>query len=93
MCLLGVRVGSVRKQMRDSHSIFCAKISTAMLQFRRFVMEDRFSAIRVAIGTAQAKDTVVIAGKGAEDFQEYGDLETGDLVRVRRCQMQVFVMR
>ena len=54
-----------------------------MLQFRRFVMEDRFSAIRVAIGTAQAKDTVVIAGKGAEDFQEYGDLETGDLVRVR----------
>jgi UDP-N-acetylmuramyl tripeptide synthase len=45
-------------------------------------MEDRFSAIRVAIGTAQAKDTVVIAGKGAEDFQEYGDMETGDLIRV-----------
>lgn len=55
----------------------------AALQFRRFVMEDRFSAIRVAIGTAQAKDTVVIAGKGAEDFQEYGDMETGDLIRVQ----------
>lgn len=45
-------------------------------------MEDRFSAIRVAIGTAQDKDAVIIAGKGAEDFQEFGDIESGDILRV-----------
>lgn len=49
--------------------------------WRRFIMEDRFSAIRVAIGTAQDKDAVIIAGKGAEDFQEFGDFESGDILR------------
>jgi UDP-N-acetylmuramyl tripeptide synthase len=34
-------------------------------------MEDRWTAIRWAIGTAYGKDCVVIAGKGAEDFQEW----------------------
>lgn len=46
-------------------------------QVRRYVMEDRFCAIRAAIGTAQARDVVIIAGKGAQDFQEYGDGEGG----------------
>jgi UDP-N-acetylmuramoyl-L-alanyl-D-glutamate--2,6-diaminopimelate ligase len=36
-------------------------------------MEDRYSAIRAAIGTAQAGDVVYLAGKGDEDFQEYAD--------------------
>ena len=40
-------------------------------------MEDRFCAIRAAIGTAQARDVVVIAGKGNQDYQEYGDGEGG----------------
>ena len=40
-------------------------------------MEDRFCAIRAAIGTAQARDVVVIAGKGNQDFMEYGDGEGG----------------
>lgn len=40
-------------------------------------MEDRFCAIRAAIGTAQPRDVVVIAGKGHQDFQEYGDGEGG----------------
>ena len=34
-------------------------------------MEDRWTAIRWAIGTAQKKDCVVVAGKGADDFQEW----------------------
>ena len=46
-------------------------------QVRRYVMEDRFCAIRAAIGTAQPRDVVVIAGKGHQDFQEYGDGEGG----------------
>lgn len=70
-----------------SSEIFQSLILTYLVslsaQFRRFVIEDRFSAIRVAIGTAQARDAVIIAGKGAQDYQEYGDLESGQLVRVR----------
>jgi len=38
-------------------------------------MEDRWMAIRWAVGTARENDCVVIAGKGAEDFQEHW--ETG----------------
>lgn len=34
-------------------------------------MEDRWTAIRWAVGTAQKNDCIVIAGKGAEDFQEW----------------------
>lgn len=44
---------------------------------KRYVMEDRFSAIRAAIGTAGAGDVVVIAGRGHVDFMEYGDGEVG----------------
>lgn len=35
-------------------------------------MEDRFSAIRAAIGTAGPNDVVVILGRGHKDFMEYG---------------------
>lgn len=34
-------------------------------------MEDRWTAIRWAVGTAQKNDCIVVAGKGAEDFQEW----------------------
>ena len=47
------------------------KVCPANRRFRRYVMEDRWTAIRWAIGTAQKNDCVVIAGKGAEDFQEW----------------------
>lgn len=53
----------------------------AAFRFRRYVMEDRWTAIRWAIGTAQKNDIVVIAGKGAEDFQEW-DIGFG-LVKVQ----------
>jgi len=38
----------------------------------RYVMEDRFSAIRAAIGTAGPGDVVVILGRGHRDYMEYG---------------------
>ena len=37
----------------------------------RYVCEDRWMAIRWAIGTAAADDAVLIVGKGCEDFQEW----------------------
>ena len=37
-----------------------------------FVMVDRRQAIRKALKSAKAGDTVVIAGKGHEDYQIYG---------------------
>ena len=40
-------------------------------------MEDRFSAIRAAIGTAGPGDVVVIAGRGHCDYMEYWDGEVG----------------
>lgn len=51
-------------------------------RYQRYVMEDRWTAIRYAIGTAGAEDIVVIAGKGAEDYQEIFEEETGELERV-----------
>ena len=42
---------------------------------KRYIMEDRFSAIRAAIGTAAPGDVVVIAGRGHCDFMEYWDGE------------------
>jgi len=49
-------------------------------EVKRYVVEDRFSAIRLAIGSAVDKDVVVIAGKGHEDYVEYGD-GAGGVVR------------
>ncbi len=42
---------------------------------KRYIMEDRFSAIRAAIGTAQPGDVVLIAGRGHCDYMEYWDGE------------------
>ena len=41
-----------------------------MLRYRRYVVEDRWTAIRWAIGTARDKDIVIIAGRGHTDYQE-----------------------
>ena len=43
----------------------------ACYQHARYVCEDRWMAIRWAVGTATADDAVLIVGKGAEDFQEW----------------------
>lgn len=39
----------------------------------RYIIEDRFSAIRVAIGQAKPRDVVIVAGRGHIDFMEYWD--------------------
>eukprot|EP01023_Acetabularia_acetabulum_P020462 TRINITY_DN2064_c0_g4_i1.p1 TRINITY_DN2064_c0_g4~~TRINITY_DN2064_c0_g4_i1.p1 ORF type:complete len:660 (+),score=142.08 TRINITY_DN2064_c0_g4_i1:3-1982(+) len=44
-------------------------------EVQRYVIEDRFTAIRVAIGTAQKGDVVIIAGLGARDYLEWGDID------------------
>ena len=50
-------------------------------RYRRYVCEDRWTAIRWAIGSAQADDCVVIAGRGHKDSVEWAFL--GEPVRVR----------
>jgi UDP-N-acetylmuramyl tripeptide synthase len=40
---------------------------------KRYVVEDRYTAIRAAINMASEQDAVVIAGKGHEDFIEVGN--------------------
>lgn len=42
-------------------------------QVKRFVIEDRFDAIRLAVAMCEPGDTLVVAGKGDEDFQVLGD--------------------
>lgn len=46
-------------------------------EVKRYVIEDRFCAIRAAIAIAQKNDVVVIAGKGHEDYIEYADVNGG----------------
>ena len=48
-------------------------LQRAQRECKRYVMEDRFSAIRAAIGTAGPGDVVVIAGRGHNDCMEYWD--------------------
>lgn len=52
-----------------------------LCRHKRYVMEDRWMAIRWAIGTACENDVVIIAGKGHEDFQEF--YQEGEFVKVR----------
>jgi UDP-N-acetylmuramyl tripeptide synthase len=55
-------------------------LMNACWQHQRYVCEDRWMAIRWAIGTAGPDDAVVLAGKGAQDFVEWAD-EHGNPVR------------
>lgn len=50
-------------------------------RFRRYVCEDRYTAIRWAIAAAQKGDVVVIAGKGDKDWTEVSN-GADDYVRV-----------
>ncbi|KAK9840910.1 hypothetical protein WJX81_000011 [Elliptochloris bilobata] len=67
----------------------------ACYQHKRYVMEDRWMAIRWAIGTARENDCVVIAGKGQEDFQDIltgGEIARGwfdDKVEARNAVVRV----
>uniref|UniRef100_A0A7S0WRN5 Mur ligase central domain-containing protein n=1 Tax=Chlamydomonas leiostraca TaxID=1034604 RepID=A0A7S0WRN5_9CHLO len=56
-------------------------LQSAQRATKRYVMEDRFSAIRAAIGTAGPEDVVLIAGRGHRDCMEYGGEAEGEVVR------------
>lgn len=58
-------------QLHRSHAVMCH------CRFRRYVCEDRYTAIRWAIAAAQKGDVVVIAGKGDKDWTEVSDGEDG----------------
>ncbi|EFJ40847.1 hypothetical protein VOLCADRAFT_119843 [Volvox carteri f. nagariensis] len=47
---------------------------------KRYIMEDRYSAIRAAIGTAGPEDVVLLAGKGHQDWVEHADTD-GNILR------------
>jgi UDP-N-acetylmuramoyl-L-alanyl-D-glutamate--2,6-diaminopimelate ligase len=51
------------------------------------VIHDRGAAIATALGTAAAQDLVLIAGKGHEDYQIYGDTRRAfsDRAHAQRC--------
>jgi UDP-N-acetylmuramoyl-L-alanyl-D-glutamate--2,6-diaminopimelate ligase len=51
------------------------------------VVEDRAAAIALAIGEAQAKDTVLLAGKGHEEYQEINGVKHAfsDIEEARRA--------
>lgn len=54
---------------------------------KALVIPDRAEAIATAIGQAQAGDTIVVAGKGHETWQQIGNqrLPFSDVEQVRRC--------
>lgn len=63
--------------MQDPHRLHDLFLEKLLLQYQsiieRYVVEDRYSAIRLAIGMAKAKDVVVVAGRGHEDYIEVWD--------------------
>ena len=48
-------------------------------RWRRYVCEDRYTAIRWAIAAAQKGDVVVVAGKGDQDWTEVSDGRGGSI--------------
>ena len=63
---------------RDSVvQIFEQELLDRQGEVKRHIIEDRFCAIRAAIAIAQKNDVVIIAGKGHEDYIEYGDVNGG----------------
>eukprot|EP00879_Flechtneria_rotunda_P018943 GHRR01019886.1.p1 GENE.GHRR01019886.1~~GHRR01019886.1.p1 ORF type:complete len:681 (+),score=219.20 GHRR01019886.1:600-2642(+) len=52
-------------------------LHSAQRRWKRHIMEDRFQAIRAAIGTAAPGDVVLLAGRGHLDYIEHWDGEDG----------------
>ena len=48
-------------------------------RWRRYVCEDRYTAIRWAIAAAQKGDVVIVSGKGDQDWTEVADGRGGSI--------------
>lgn len=72
----GRHAGSYHNWLQDPHRVpqwFQPWLLRYQSEVGRYIIEDRFSAIRVAIGLAKPKDVVIIAGRGHVDNMEYWD--------------------
>ena len=72
----GRHAGSYHNWLQDPHRVpqwFQPWLLRYQSEVGRFIIEDRFSAIRVAVGMAKPKDVVIIAGRGHTDYMEYWD--------------------
>lgn len=68
--------GSFYPWLQDPHRVpqwFQSWLLRYQSEVGRYIIEDRFSAIRVAIGLAKPKDVVIVAGRGHLDYMEYWD--------------------
>jgi len=72
----GRHAGSYHNWLQDPHRVpqwFQPWLLRYQSEVGRYIIEDRFSAIRVAVGMAKPKDVVIIAGRGHIDYMEYWD--------------------
>ena len=67
-------ITSDNPRSENPHSII-AEIVSGMSGSKHEIVEERAAAIQLAIRTAQQSDTVLIAGKGHEDYQEINGIK------------------
>ena len=74
--VLGRHAGSYYPWLQDAHRApqwFEHWLLRYQSEVGRYIVEDRFSAIRVAIGLAKARDVVLVTGRGQNDKMEVWD--------------------
>lgn len=74
--VLGRHVGTAFPWMQDHHRVppwYQPWLIGFQSDVERYVIEDRCTAIRVAVGLAKARDCVIVAGRGDQDKVQYWD--------------------
>jgi UDP-N-acetylmuramyl tripeptide synthase len=82
--VLGRHAGAAHPWLQDPHRTppwFRRWAYRYQNEVGRYVIEDRFTAIRVALGMARARDVVIVAGRGAADKVEVWDGGAGGAAR------------